>query len=190
MHPCYPPPPSPPKQALAEREEAVRNGKLATVVFIRDKNAKGHEVRPPAKRGGEDGAALALHDRCHRMPPLWPALHRHPPPPMPPPPHPLTLSCQVSGYIDYGHRLASEAWEPVFDRRRRLMPRPGDLSYFNWDTRTCTSDATENFQARTLTFPRCSEPPLPPGPGWCPCPTPVPDQHATPACVRAPRVLR
>lgn len=32
-------------QALKDREEAVRNGKLTTIVFIRDKNAKGQEVR-------------------------------------------------------------------------------------------------------------------------------------------------
>lgn len=30
--------------ALKEREEAVRNGKLTTIVFIRDRNAKGQEV--------------------------------------------------------------------------------------------------------------------------------------------------
>lgn len=55
---------------------------------------------------------------------------------------------QVSGYIDYGHRLATESWEAVFEQRKRLMPKPGDLSYYNWDTRTCTSDATQNFQVR------------------------------------------
>jgi hypothetical protein len=32
-------------QALQEREEAVSNGKLATIIFIRDRNAQGHEVR-------------------------------------------------------------------------------------------------------------------------------------------------
>ena len=30
--------------SLAEREEMVRNGKLTTIIFIRDKNAKGQEV--------------------------------------------------------------------------------------------------------------------------------------------------
>lgn len=30
--------------ALAEREEMVRNGKLTTIIFIRDFNAKGQEV--------------------------------------------------------------------------------------------------------------------------------------------------
>jgi hypothetical protein len=31
-------------QALGQREEAVRNGKLTTIVFIRDKNKRGQEV--------------------------------------------------------------------------------------------------------------------------------------------------
>jgi hypothetical protein len=29
------------RQALKDREEAVRNGKLTTIIFIRDKNSKG-----------------------------------------------------------------------------------------------------------------------------------------------------
>jgi hypothetical protein len=31
-------------QALRDREEAVRNGKLTTIIFIRAKNSRGHEV--------------------------------------------------------------------------------------------------------------------------------------------------
>lgn len=31
-------------QALQQREQSVRNGKLTTIIFIRDKNAKGQEV--------------------------------------------------------------------------------------------------------------------------------------------------
>ena len=31
-------------QALAEREELVRSGKLTTIIFIRDYNSKGQEV--------------------------------------------------------------------------------------------------------------------------------------------------
>lgn len=32
------------EQALAEREELVRSGKLTTIIFIRDFNSKGQEV--------------------------------------------------------------------------------------------------------------------------------------------------
>lgn len=82
-------------QALKDREEAVRNGKLTTIIFIRDKNTKSQEV---------------------------------------------------SGYIDYGHRLKVENMEPYFERKKRLMPRPSDLSFYNWETQMSTSNPTPNFQ--------------------------------------------
>jgi len=80
---------------LAQREELVRNGKLTTIIFIRDKNAKGQEV---------------------------------------------------SGYIDYAHRLKSEDWAPYFEGKKRLMPRPTDLSYFNWGTLKICCAPTASFQ--------------------------------------------
>merc|ERR1712151_379239 len=80
---------------LACREELVRNGKLSTIVFIRDKNAKGQEI---------------------------------------------------SGYIDYGHRLKIDNFKPYFERKKRLLPRPSDLSFYNWDTQRSTSNDSPNFQ--------------------------------------------
>lgn len=82
-------------QALAAREELVRNGKLTVIIFIRDTNPKGQEV---------------------------------------------------SGYIDYAHRLKTENWEPYFEGKKQLLPRPSDLSYYNWDTQTSTSNSSPNFQ--------------------------------------------
>ena len=81
--------------ALAEREEAVRSGKLTTIIFIRDRNAKGQEV---------------------------------------------------SGYIDYGNRLKTADLAPVFEGKKRLLPRSSDLSFYNWETQTSTSNPTPNFQ--------------------------------------------
>ncbi|CAK4073056.1 unnamed protein product [Aphanomyces euteiches] len=81
--------------ALASREEMVRNGKLTSIIFIRDYNSKGQEV---------------------------------------------------SGYIDYALRLKSEPFEPYFERKKRLLPKPSDLSYYNWETQTCTSNSSPNFQ--------------------------------------------
>jgi len=81
--------------SLAEREEMVRNGKLTTIIFIRDKNPKGQEV---------------------------------------------------SGYIDFAHRLKTENLEPVFEQRKRLLPKTSDLSFYNWETQTSTSNPTPNFQ--------------------------------------------
>ena len=80
---------------LAEREDLVRNGKLTSIIFVRDKNSKGQEV---------------------------------------------------SGYIDYAHRLKTENFEPYFERRKKLMPKPSDLSYYNWETQHSTSNSTPNFQ--------------------------------------------
>lgn len=72
----------------------MRNGKLTTIVFIRDKNEKGQEV---------------------------------------------------SGYVDYGHRLKSENMEIYFDRKKVLMPKATDLSFYNWETQMSTSNPTSNF---------------------------------------------
>merc|ERR1711953_1015600 len=80
---------------LACREELVRNGKLSTIIFIRDKNAKGQEI---------------------------------------------------SGYIDYGNRLKIENFEPYFERKKRLLPKPSDLSFYNWDTQSATHNESPNFQ--------------------------------------------
>ena len=64
---------------------------------------------------------------------------------------------QVSGYIDFAHRLKTEAFEPVrcladlsclarsrtrtrlqyFEGKKRLAPRASDLSYLNWETQVC-----------------------------------------------------
>ena len=44
--------------------------------------------------------------------------------------------------IDYALRLKSENFEPYFERRKKLMPKPTDLSYYNWETQTSTSNST------------------------------------------------
>lgn len=82
-------------QALANREELVRAGKLTSIVFIRHRNKSGHEI---------------------------------------------------SGYIDYAHRLKTDDFQAYFERRRKLLPRATDLSFYNYDTGTSTSNSTANFQ--------------------------------------------
>lgn len=72
-----------------------------------------------------------------------PTRHNHPTPPRRNHLHPPQ---EVSGYIDYGHRLKTENCEPYFDRKKRLMPRPSDLSFYNWETQMSTSNPTPNFQ--------------------------------------------
>ncbi|CAL6004387.1 Conserved_hypothetical protein [Hexamita inflata] len=81
--------------ALAQREEYVREGKLACIIFIRDKNHAGQEI---------------------------------------------------SGYIDYGHRLKTDDFGQYFRREKKLLPRSTDLSFYNWDTQFISSQVSENFE--------------------------------------------
>lgn len=53
---------------------------------------------------------------------------------------------EVSGYIDYAHRLKVEDFEPYFSGKKKLMPRSSDLSYYNWETHNSTSNSSPNFQ--------------------------------------------
>ncbi|XP_048457885.1 cilia- and flagella-associated protein 299 isoform X2 [Rhincodon typus] len=62
--------------ALAEREEANRSGRMASIIFIRDYNSHGQEI---------------------------------------------------SGYIDYSHRLKIEQFEGYFSGKKKLLPRSTDL---------------------------------------------------------------
>merc|ERR1711909_149635 len=81
--------------ALAAREAANRNGKMTSIVFIRDRNPKGQEI---------------------------------------------------SGYIDYAYRLKTEDFDPYFSGKKKLLPRASDLSFYNWETATSTSNPTPNYQ--------------------------------------------
>lgn len=55
---------------------------------------------------------------------------------------------EISGYIDFAHRLKTEDCRQYFLGNKRLLPRPTDLSYFNWATNTSTSNPTPNFQVK------------------------------------------
>lgn len=82
-------------QALAEREKAVREGRLAVIIFIRDRNQKGQEI---------------------------------------------------SGYIDFAHRLKTEDFGMYFSRKAKLLPRPTDLSTYNWETQIPRSNSSPNWE--------------------------------------------
>lgn len=52
---------------------------------------------------------------------------------------------EVSGYIDYGHRLKNEDFEEYFTRKKRFMPKTSDLSYWNWKTQTLRHNNSSTF---------------------------------------------
>jgi hypothetical protein len=53
---------------------------------------------------------------------------------------------EVSGYIDYAHRLKTEDFRPIFEGTVKLVPKPTDLSYYNWKTGVCASNDSPNFK--------------------------------------------
>eukprot|EP01079_Euglenida_sp_SAG-EU17-18_P008431 gene8431-1507_t len=53
---------------------------------------------------------------------------------------------EVSGYIDFGHRLKLEDFADYFDRKKKFLPKPSDLSYYNWKTQTLHYNNSSTFQ--------------------------------------------
>ncbi|XDB51535.1 PREDICTED: uncharacterized protein C4orf22 homolog isoform X3 [Capra hircus] len=53
---------------------------------------------------------------------------------------------EVSGYIDYAHRLKTEDFEVYFSGKKRLLPRPTDMSFYNWDSHIAVWNSTPNYQ--------------------------------------------
>ncbi|CAL8247810.1 unnamed protein product [Merluccius merluccius] len=56
---------------------------------------------------------------------------------------------EVSGFIDYAHRLQSEDFEAYFSGKKRLMPRQSDLSFYNRTTQMSTSHSSPNYEVIT-----------------------------------------
>ncbi len=53
---------------------------------------------------------------------------------------------EISGYIDFGHRLETDNFGAYFDRKRRLLPRRSDLSFYNWSSKVATSNPSKYYQ--------------------------------------------
>ncbi|XP_004407275.1 PREDICTED: uncharacterized protein C4orf22 homolog isoform X1 [Odobenus rosmarus divergens] len=53
---------------------------------------------------------------------------------------------EISGYIDYAHRLKIEDFEVYFSGKRRLLPKPTDMSFYNWDSHIAVWNSTPNYQ--------------------------------------------
>ena len=57
-----------------------------------------------------------------------------------------TKKTEVSGYIDYSHRLKNEDFKLYFLGKKKLLPKPQDLSYYNWKTNKCYTNDSPNFK--------------------------------------------
>ena len=63
----------------------------------------------------------------------------------------LHLGQEISGYIDYAHRLATEDITPVFEGKKRFLPRPTDLSFLNWETMCVSGRESPHYKVMVLT---------------------------------------
>lgn len=52
---------------------------------------------------------------------------------------------EISGYIDFGHRLITESWVPFFKYKKTLWPRNSDLGYYHWRNGAVRSNITRNY---------------------------------------------
>ncbi|GBP31538.1 Uncharacterized protein C4orf22 homolog [Eumeta japonica] len=55
---------------------------------------------------------------------------------------------EISGYIDYAHRLITEDWTPFFRINKQLWPAAKDLGYFHWRHGTVRSNITRNYKVQ------------------------------------------
>ena len=86
---------------MAEREEGLRNGRLTTILFIRDGGDKEGEERKKQ---------------------------------------------QVSAYIDLADRMKTEDFRFIFNKRKKIVPKPTDLSYYSWEGQSIHYNDSPNFK--------------------------------------------
>jgi hypothetical protein len=53
---------------------------------------------------------------------------------------------EISGYIDFAHRLKTEDFAQYFSGQKMFLPKNTDLSYYNWNTGVCVSNDSPNFK--------------------------------------------
>ncbi|XP_077284438.1 cilia- and flagella-associated protein 299-like [Arctopsyche grandis] len=51
----------------------------------------------------------------------------------------------ISGYIDYAENLRRNDWSLIFTKKKKLWPKPFDLSYFDWNSNVVHYNSTKNF---------------------------------------------
>ncbi|XP_077572036.1 cilia- and flagella-associated protein 299 [Stigmatopora nigra] len=56
------------------------------------------------------------------------------------------LGQEVSGYMDYAHKLQTHDFAPYFSGRKKLLPGPLDLCYYNWSTQVSASTSSVNYE--------------------------------------------
>lgn len=53
---------------------------------------------------------------------------------------------EISAYIDYRERLKNDNFEDIFNGKKDLIPRPSDLSFYNWTVQKVYSNDSTFFR--------------------------------------------
>ncbi len=61
-------------------------------------------------------------------------------------PHVITGRLEVSGHIDLAHRQRTENFLPYLTGEKRLVPKSGDLTFYNWARGKAELQSTPNFE--------------------------------------------
>lgn len=113
---------------LAKREKDIKDGRLKSILFLRyeeeavDTKAKEEEIKMSATVLGKKGKGNVNKEEV------------------------MEKKKEISGYIDLAQRFQTEDFTPYFRGDRLLLPRNGDLSFFNWKTQNPTVSDSRNFR--------------------------------------------
>ena len=121
-------------QELAKREEEIKNGRLKTILFLRYEELaadteKSEELKAAnaTKKSSSPLSKTAAKKEVKKE-------------------QTIEKKKEISGYIDLAQRFQSEDFKPYFVGERLLLPKNGDLSYFNWKAQNPTVSDSRNFR--------------------------------------------
>lgn len=104
---------------LQEREELIRQGKLASIAFVRMNKFNGVT---------DDLAPVQMQIQLQQK---------------------GQPGRELSGYIDLSDRLLHESFQKYYDCKSLFMPRWSDMSCYDWDSNRCVINETTFFQVLT-----------------------------------------
>ncbi len=136
-------------QELAKKEEDIKNGRLKTILFLRyeefvdEGEHSDGEGSPTKKSASPTKAGLLRKEKMVKSPVKGAAVGKKEDAKKEPV---IEKKREISGYIDLAQRFQSEDFRPYFTGAKLLLPRNGDLSYFNWKTQNPTASDSRNFR--------------------------------------------
>jgi len=111
---------------LAKREENIKNGRLKTILYLRyEELVKDPDKTEESKKSPAKKQTKAKRKEAEQV---------------------IEKRKEISGYIDLAQRFQTEDFRPYFEGKKLLLPKNGDLSYYNWKTQNPTVSDSRNFR--------------------------------------------